>query len=158
MTTPAMVVPWPPIHLVALCTTMSAPCSIGRIRYPEIRSRQQQLNEDGGGYGYLPCQKYCLRSVGPCARVRPLSHLNAAGDTTTNMGSHTLAISLIGLTLYFGFPMLSMYTALVFSSIAAAISVGSSDVTNFTPIPYFLKNTTPAVSPGSNWRDRGFYP
>lgn len=29
---PPMVVPWPPIHLVAECTTMSAPCSMGLIR------------------------------------------------------------------------------------------------------------------------------
>jgi hypothetical protein len=41
MTTPAMVVPCPPIHLVALCTTMSAPCSIGRIRYPDTVSHQR---------------------------------------------------------------------------------------------------------------------
>jgi len=30
--TPPMLVPWPPIHLVAEWTTMSAPCSIGRQR------------------------------------------------------------------------------------------------------------------------------
>jgi hypothetical protein len=32
-TTPAMAVPWPPRNFVAECTTMSAPCSSGRIRY-----------------------------------------------------------------------------------------------------------------------------
>ena len=31
--TPPMTVPWPPRNLVAECTTMSAPCSNGRIRY-----------------------------------------------------------------------------------------------------------------------------
>ena len=31
ITTPPMAVPWPPIHLVAEWTTMSAPCSIGRL-------------------------------------------------------------------------------------------------------------------------------
>ena len=30
---PPMTVPWPPMNLVAECTTMSAPCSIGRHRY-----------------------------------------------------------------------------------------------------------------------------
>ena len=45
---------------------------------------------------------------------------------------HTSAISLIGLTLYFGFPMLSTYMALVLSSMAAANAAGSSDVTNLT--------------------------
>ena len=32
--TPPMEVPWPPIHLVADSTTMSAPCSMGRTRKP----------------------------------------------------------------------------------------------------------------------------
>ena len=31
--TPPMAVPCPPRYLVAECTTMSAPCSIGRMRY-----------------------------------------------------------------------------------------------------------------------------
>jgi hypothetical protein len=62
------------------------------------------------------------------------------------MALHTLAMSLIGLTLYLGFPMLSTNIALVFSSIAAANAAGSSDVTNLTPIPYFLKSTMLAVS------------
>ena len=31
--TPPMTVPWPPRNFVAECTTMSAPCSNGRIRY-----------------------------------------------------------------------------------------------------------------------------
>ena len=73
-------------------------------------------------------------------------------------GLRTLAISLIGLTLYLGFPMLSTYTALVFSSIAAANAAGSSDVTNLTAIPYFLKSTTPAVSSRNHIRAKGFYP
>ena len=67
-------------------------------------------------------------------------------------GSHTLAISLIGLTLYLGFPIVSTNTALVFSSIAAPISEGSSEVTNLTAIPYFLRSTTPRkiVSSGTH--------
>ncbi len=32
--TPPIEVPWPPIHLVADSTTMSAPHSMGRTRYP----------------------------------------------------------------------------------------------------------------------------
>ena len=38
--TPPRVVPWPPINFVAECTTISAPCSIGRIRYgvPKVLS------------------------------------------------------------------------------------------------------------------------
>ena len=32
-TTPPIEVPCPPMNLVAECTTMSAPCSIGLIRY-----------------------------------------------------------------------------------------------------------------------------
>ena len=37
---PPRVVPWPPMNLVAECTTMSAPCSMGRIRYgvPKVLS------------------------------------------------------------------------------------------------------------------------
>ncbi len=31
--TPAMALPWPPRYFVAECTTMSAPCSNGRMRY-----------------------------------------------------------------------------------------------------------------------------
>ncbi len=30
---PPIDVPWPPMNLVAECTTMSAPCSIGRISH-----------------------------------------------------------------------------------------------------------------------------
>jgi len=37
--------------------------------------------------------------------------------------------------------MLSTKIAFVFSSMAAAKAAGSSDVTNFTPIPYFLNRT-----------------
>jgi len=32
---PPIEVPWPPMNLVAECSTMSAPCSIGRHRYGE---------------------------------------------------------------------------------------------------------------------------
>jgi len=53
--------------------------------------------------------------------------------------ARTLAISRIGLTLNFGFPITSTKTALVFSSIAASKAAGSSDFTNFAPIPYFLR-------------------
>jgi hypothetical protein len=55
---------------------------------------------------------------------------------------HTLAISLIGLTLNFGFPMLSTNMAFVFSSIAAANAEGASEVTNLTDMPNFFKYTT----------------
>jgi hypothetical protein len=34
---------------------------------------------------------------------------------------------------------------LLFSSIAAANSEGSSEVTNWTAIPYFLRNTVPKI-------------
>ena len=60
--------------------------------------------------------------------------------------THTLAISLMGLTLYFGFPIISTNIALVFSSIAAANAEGSSEVTNLTPMSYFFKNTTKMIS------------
>ncbi len=33
MIAPPMDVPWPPMNLVRLCTTMSAPHSMGRMRY-----------------------------------------------------------------------------------------------------------------------------
>jgi len=56
-------------------------------------------------------------------------------DSTNAYRLHTLAISPIGLILYFGFPMLSTYMAFVFSSIAAANAEGSSEVTNLTAIP-----------------------
>ena len=62
------------------------------------------------------------------------AHLNRGTGTNARM-LHTLAISLIGLTLYLGFLMLSTYTALIFSSMAAANVVGSSEVTNLAATP-----------------------
>ena len=35
--TPPMLLPWPPKNLVALCTTICAPCSIGRHKYGEAK-------------------------------------------------------------------------------------------------------------------------
>ena len=101
----------------------------------------------GNRYAYLPCRMCYQRSAGPCARVRPTSHFNTSAGTRACI-SHTLAISLIGLTLHFGFPMLSTNMALVFSSIAAAKAEGSSEVTNLVEMPYFFKNTIQTVSSG----------
>ena len=49
---------------------------MGRIRYPDICTRQEGLYRDENGFAYLPCQKYCRRSAGPCARVQPATYLN----------------------------------------------------------------------------------
>ncbi len=74
------------------------------------------------------------------------------------MALQTFAISLIGLTLYLGFPILSTNTALVFSSMAAENAAGSSDVTNLTAIPYFLKSTAQAVRSGITYYRSEDYP
>src|SRR5579863_3064044 len=103
-------------------------------------SEAVHLEVNSYSYTYLPCQMYCQLSTEPYARVRPASHLNTSTDTNAHR-SPTLAISLIGLMLNFGFPMLSTYMALVFSSIAAANAEGSSEVTNLTEMPYFFKYT-----------------
>ena len=89
---------------------------------------------------YLPCRTYCQRSVGSCVRVRPVRRLIRRREIT-KIVLQTFAISLIGLTLYLGFPILSTNMALVFSSMAAENAAGSSDVTNLTAIPYLLRST-----------------
>merc|ERR1712070_862160 len=97
-TTPPMVVPWPPIHLVAEWTIISAPWSIGRQKYP------------------------------PAPNV--LSTI-----TGTPASCATLQIASKSGTLYLGFPIVSTYTAFVFSSIAFLKSSGLSPDTNFVVTP-----------------------
>jgi hypothetical protein len=89
---------------------------------------------------YLPCQMYCPRWAEYHDRAQPVE------DEILVIGLGifdplTFANSAIGDKLYFGFAILSTKIALVFSSMAAANDSGLSSVTNFTPMPYFLKVT-----------------
>jgi hypothetical protein len=76
--------------------------------------------------------------------LRPPQGVIANGRSTHNLP--TLASSGIGTTLYLGLPILSTKIAFVFSSMAAAKSLGSSPWTNLTPMPYFLNVTVEYLS------------
>lgn len=95
--TPPIVVPWPPMNLVAEWTTISAPYSIGLIRYgvPNVLSTTNGI--------------LCLCAI--------------------------FAILSISTTSEFGFPKDSIYTAFVFSCIAASISSKLCGFTKVDVIP-----------------------
>lgn len=76
-----------------------------------------------------------------CATCRRWNILCTDYDGLGSLDPLTFANSSIGDKLYFGFAILSTKIALVFSSMAAANDSGLSSVTNFTPMPYFLKVT-----------------
>ena len=64
--TPPIAVPWPPRYLVAECTTMSAPCSNGRMRY-------------GRGHGVVDDQRHA-------GRVRDGRHRLEVEDVELRVG------------------------------------------------------------------------
>lgn len=160
-TTPPIVVPCPPIHLVALCTKsihlltsqkrrkmwiclpiISAPWSIGLMRYPAwsihicilIDSALQNRS------AYLPF-RMCYLRWGGCRGHEQPSDRKWWTRFRTGSKAFTFDNSGIGLTLYFGFPIVSTYIALVLSSMALAYSAGSLDSTNLTLMPNLLNTT-----------------
>jgi len=149
-TTPAIVVPWPPIHLVALCTTRMS----GGHRYPYNGLTDKRYPRQGrlAGWCNLPFQRCCRQSTGCRCHGQSDSAVEHHCQSPFNV-EPTLASSGIGATLYLGLPMLSTKIAFVLSSMAASKSFGSSPWTNLTPMPYFLNVTVFNITTHLGWME-----